>query len=189
MFGLFIKWSMPPCLLTLCAPATRPSFSGFLFSPPRQQRVSCLNSWPVFHRWLWPIVGQLESFIGLPSFTQSQWPRYRCTLIVAHVDVVAPRVMVLLWAPLSPYDFHGEHGNGGGGGGREERGGGMGGGLEVAEFGCSRARNQPHLASVDRPDKEQKTKGGILLRLHRRALERFHVFLLFRHSLSSEYAK
>lgn len=83
--------------------------------------------------------------------------------------------MVLLWAPLSPYDFHGEHGDGGGRGG--------------AEFGYSHARNQPHLALVDRPDKEQKTKGGILLRLHRRALERFHVFLLVHHSLSSEHAK
>lgn len=43
-----------------------------------------------------------------------------------------------------------------------------------AEFGCSRACNRPHLSAIDGLDKEQKTKGGILLGLHRR----FHMFLL-----------
>lgn len=47
------------------------SLEGFFFFLSRQQHVSCLNSWAVSHSWLLPIVGQLESFIGLPSFTQT----------------------------------------------------------------------------------------------------------------------
>lgn len=64
---------------------------------------------------------------------------------------------------LSGTIFHREHG-----------GGGAVAAVGEAEFGCSRACNQPHLSAIDGPDKEQKTKGGILLGLPRR----FHMFLL-----------